>query len=128
MAQLFGAHTQGRWGQTSKGVGTPSIPVHGSWACVSGSAGEVVVYSITQIQFSSPEVGCYLQATGSVTVEYTLQNPAIATSREPGMASSTKWTAPQSLSAGAIAASDSPAWTAIRITFTEDADLMIFII
>lgn len=127
MAQLIGPHTQGRWGQGTKGVGIANVPLSGSWNCIVGKAGETAVYGIDQLLYTPPEVGTYVQSTGAVSLEYTLVNPELARSREPGMEITT-WTAPQALTANTIEATEAPMWTAVRITFTEDAELYIYIV
>ena len=128
MTKLIGSHTQSRWGMSTEGVGVPSSPIPGSWVHVSGKAGEKVVYGIDQIVHKGIDIGIYIQTSGSVQLEYTLSHPELARSREPDMAANVTWTTPYSLSKGPIELSDPPIWSAIRITFTQDADFIIHVV
>ncbi len=126
MAYLKGPNTPSRWGQRSKGMGINATPAVGSWVCISGQAGEVVVYSANQVLTRTPEVHIFAQATGSVSIEYTLGSPDAAKSREPGMETAVPWTDPQVLVANSLEPTEAQGFTAIRITFAEQADLYIY--
>lgn len=108
----------------AQGIGGSNELVIGSWLSVSGAKDDVVYISVNDVSNYEMQMGCYIQATGDVSIDYTLQNPAIACDRNSQ--DTTFWGNTQAVTAQDIVQSSAVLFTAIKITFTAAADVFFY--
>ncbi len=124
MITPIGNHKRGYLGHGIDGVGTSEVVVGIAATTIAASAaGDVWVQQLAALK-SDLNMGVYLQATGAVTVEYTLMNAGIAGNPDPAISDSATWTPPVALVPGAITHVES-IFTCMRLTFQEPGLVMM---
>lgn len=123
MARVYGNRAPYYYGGV-QGTGQENGVMTGCWLSVTGKIGEVVYLSVNDLSNNIMQMGCYVQATGSIKLDFTLQNPTVATNRENQDAS--YWANTQTITSNVIAITDVTLFTAVRITFTTASEVFFY--
>lgn len=123
---VIGNHGPGFRPQGVFGVGGRHSSVPGSWCAISGQAGDVKAFSSAQVLNGTIEVGIYVQATGAVSLRYSLAGPEETVDVNPTLSAAAPWTAAQTLAANEIKQTEAVIWASVEVTFTEDAILYFY--
>lgn len=124
MITLVGNHKRGYLGHGIDGVGSSQVVTGIAATTIAASeAGDIWVQQLAALK-SDLNMGVYLQATGAVTVEYTLMNAGIAADPDPAISASATWSPPVTLVPGVITHVES-IFTCMRLTFQEPGLVML---
>lgn len=123
MAKILGNRGAYYRGNGVDGSLTESAPSQSSWVHASGKAGEVLYLGISRFQ-SSTAVLYAVQATGAVTLYYTLCEESAAQNPDPDVQAHIPWGNVQTPAVNAIESLNGGVLTnAIKIVFEDDADV-----
>lgn len=93
---------------------------------VTGKAGEVQYIRASEFLHSKFDQGAWCQVVGGpVTLEYTLQNEALASNPEPDAQKLVSWVNKETISPGAIHSLNPVACTCLKVTFTNNGAFFV---
>lgn len=125
MAKILGNRGAYYRGNGANGGLVETNSTRSSWVHVNGKAGEVVYLGVSRFQ-SSSAVMYAVQATGSVTIYYTLSEEAAAQNPDPDVQAHVPWGNEHTPTVNEVEPLNGGVLTnAIKIVFDADADVYI---
>ena len=120
-----GNHSKAFLGTASSGNGTQNVPQGMGWVAVTASTiGDTHVVQLSSLVMSDITQGIYFQSEAAASVQFTLANSALATSRDPAINASTVWGNTTPLTAATIVKAP-VLFTCVKITFTAPGTVYI---
>lgn len=121
---------QGNHGQAYRhpalnGAGALFVTVQMGWGCGSGKTGDKIYVQLSGMVTGDINQGVFFQSDVPITVDYTLQNPAIATDLDPDIQSGVLWDGAQAVPTGKMTKADWSVFTVCRVTMGGDGTFNI---